>query len=237
MPRWLRLALRAVGLLAWLWIVAQSLTGGSSDADVASLFLWVYGWVGLALVSAFLGPVWSWLDPFTTIYDIVAAVGRRLGLHGLEPQPWPQRLGLWAAVAGLTFFIWLELVARVLQGRPLALVLLGYTAITLLAMAQYGRDPWRQPWRDVHRLVRGPGPDGAVRADRQPGGRAGRVPRIRVGSHHEPLATRGRGHGRPGNGRHHLRRPVADDRLLRALRVPVDRRSGRSSWACSWACW
>jgi hypothetical protein len=143
LPRWLRLTLRGVGLLAWLWIMAQSLTGGSSDADVASLFLWVYGWVGLALVSAFLGPVWSWLDPFTTLYDVVAGAGRRLGLHGLEPQPWPQRLGLWAAVAGLTFFIWLELVARVLQGRPLALVLLGYTAITLLAMAQYGRDPWR----------------------------------------------------------------------------------------------
>ncbi|MCY7416879.1 MAG: hypothetical protein LH650_00005, partial [Chloroflexi bacterium] len=142
-PRWVRLGLRAIGLVAWFWIVAQALTGGSSDADVASLFLWVYGWVGLALVSAFLGPVWSWLDPFTTIHDILATVGRRLGLRGLEPQPWPQRLGLWIAVGGLTFFIWLELVARVLQGRPLALVLVGYTAVTLLGMLQYGRDAWR----------------------------------------------------------------------------------------------
>ena len=143
-PRWLRLGLRTVGLLAWLWIVAQSVTGGSSDADVASLFLWVYGWVGLALVSAFLGPLWSWLDPFTTIYDIIAGMGRRLRLRGLAPQAWPERLGLWVAVGGLSFFIWLELVAKVLQGRPLSLVLMGYTAITLLGMAQYGRDPWRQ---------------------------------------------------------------------------------------------
>ncbi len=142
-PRWVRMGLRAIGLVAWLWIVAQALTGGSSDADVASLFLWVYGWVGLALVSAFLGPVWSWLDPFTTIHDILATIGRRLGLRGLEPQPWPQRLGLWMAVVGLTFFIWLELVARVLQGRPLALVLVGYTAVTLLGMLQYDRDAWR----------------------------------------------------------------------------------------------
>jgi hypothetical protein len=143
-PRWLRLGLRGIGLLAWLWIVAQAIAGGSSDADVASLFLWVYGWVGLALVSAFLGPVWSWIDPFTTIHAIIGAAGRRLGMSGLAPQPWSQRLGLWIAVGGLAFFIWLELVARVLQGRPLALVLVGYTAITLLGMAQYGRDPWRQ---------------------------------------------------------------------------------------------
>ncbi len=143
-PRWSRLGLRGLGLIAWLWIVAQAITGGSSDADVASLFLWVYGWVGLALVSAFLGPVWSWIDPFTTIHDIIAGVGHRLGLTGLAPQPWPRRLGLWIAVGGLVFFVWLELVAKVLQGRPLALVLVGYTAITLLGMAQYGRDPWRQ---------------------------------------------------------------------------------------------
>ena len=143
-PRWVRLGLRGIGLVAWLWIVAQAVSGGSSDADVASLFLWVYGWVGLALVSAFLGPVWSWIDPFTTIHDIIAGLGRRLGMSGLAPQPWPRRLGLWIAVGGLGFFIWLELVARVLQGRPLALVLVGYTAITLLGMAQYGRDPWRQ---------------------------------------------------------------------------------------------
>jgi len=142
-PRWLRTTLRVVGLVAWLWILAQALAGGTSDADVAFLFLWVYGWVGLPLLSAFVGPVWAWLDPFTTIYDILAAVGRRLGMSGVAAQPWPDRLGIWPAVAGLAFFVWLELVAMVLQGRSLALVLIGYTVITLLGMAQYGRDTWR----------------------------------------------------------------------------------------------
>ena len=36
------------GSSAGLWIVAQGIAGGSSDGDVATLFLWVYGWVGLA---------------------------------------------------------------------------------------------------------------------------------------------------------------------------------------------
>lgn len=142
-PAWLRTALRVVGLVAWAWIMLQAVAGGTSDADVAFLFLWVYGWVGIPLLSAFVGPVWSWLDPFSTLYDIIAWIGRRLGMHGVTTQPWPARLGSWPAVAGLAFFIWLELVAVVLQGRGLSMVLIGYTIITLLGMAQFGKDAWR----------------------------------------------------------------------------------------------
>jgi hypothetical protein len=142
-PTWLRTALRVLGLVAWLWILAQAIAGGTSDADVAFLFLWVYGWVGLPLVSAFVGPVWSWFDPFSTLYDTIGWLGRRLGIGGVTPQPWPTRLGIWPAVVGFAFFIWLELVAVVLQGRGLSLVLIGYTVITLLGMAQFGRDAWR----------------------------------------------------------------------------------------------
>ena len=77
-PRpWLRWLLRAVGLIGWLWIVAQGIAGGTSAGDVTTLFLWVYGWVGVAFLSAFVGPVWHWLDPFTTIHDIGAWVLRR----------------------------------------------------------------------------------------------------------------------------------------------------------------
>ncbi len=143
-PRWLRGLLRAIGLVGWSWIVLQTIAGGYSDADVSSLFLWVYGWVGLALVSAFLGPVWSWIDPFTTLYDIGAAVSRRVGLGGVSARPWPPRLGSWVAVAGMAFFVWLELIAKVTQGRNLGLVLMAYTVVTLAGMAQYGRDAWRE---------------------------------------------------------------------------------------------
>jgi hypothetical protein len=142
-PGWLRYALRAAGLVAWAWIVLQAMVGGTSDADVAFLFLWVYGWVGLPLLCAFVGPVWSWLDPFSTLHDVIAWAGRRIGVRGATQQPWPARLGIWPAVAGFAFFMWLELVALVLQGRGLSLVMIGYTVITLLGMAQFGRDTWR----------------------------------------------------------------------------------------------
>lgn len=142
-PRAVRLVLRTLGLVAWAWVVAQTIIGGSSDAEVSSLFLWTYGWVGLAIVSALIGPAWSWLDPFTTIHDLGAALLRRLGIRGLAAAPWPARLGTWAAVAGFLVFVWIELVPRLAGGRLLGVVLIAYTAIVLLGMAQYGRDAWR----------------------------------------------------------------------------------------------
>jgi hypothetical protein len=143
-PAWLRQALAALGLIGWLWILAQTLFGGSGNADVASLFLWVYGWVGLALVSALIGPAWASIDPFTSLHRILAAIGGRLGLSGVEPADYPERLGRWPAVIGFVMFIWLELVARVEGGRPLGLVLIAYTLVTLAGMSYFGRDRWRR---------------------------------------------------------------------------------------------
>jgi hypothetical protein len=142
-PRWLRFALQAVGLIGWLWIVAQTFFGGVGDGDVASLFLWVYGWVGLALVSALGGPIWSWIDPFSTIHSILSGVAGRLKISGGESAPYPARLGKWPAVIGLAIIVWLELVARVEGGRSLGLFLVGYTIITVAAMAYFGRAAWR----------------------------------------------------------------------------------------------
>jgi hypothetical protein len=143
-PRWLRSALRAIGVVAVVWIVAQAIVGGSSDADVSGLFLWTYGWVGLALVSALVGPAWSWLDPFSTIHDAGAAALRRAGVRGWTPAPYPARLGRWPAVAGFGFFVWLELiVSGGGGGRTVVAASVAYGVVTLLGMAQYGRDAWR----------------------------------------------------------------------------------------------
>lgn len=139
-PRPIVLALRALGLLGWVWIVAQTLVGGASSADVSSLFLWVYGWVGVAMLSAFVAPVWTWLDPFTTLFDLGAAILRRFGIGGWEPAPYSARLQAWPAVAGLVAVIWLELVYR---GGSLGIIVIAYTFVTLTMMAQFGRDQWR----------------------------------------------------------------------------------------------
>jgi hypothetical protein len=142
-PLWLRLALNALGLLGLGWIALQTLVGGSGDGDVASLFLWTYGWVGIALVSAFIGPAWEWIDPFATLHRILGALGARAGISAGEPARYPERLGKWPAVLGMIAVIWLELVARIEGGRSLGLLLLGYTALNLGAMSYFGRETWR----------------------------------------------------------------------------------------------
>jgi hypothetical protein len=143
-PLWLRVLLRAIGLLGWLWIVAQGIAGGGGVADVSTLFLWVYGWVGVALISALLFPVWHWLDPFATLHDLGASALRRLGIKGWARAEYPASLGRWPAVVGLAFFVWLELVGNGGGSRSLFIVLVGYTAFTLAMMAQFGRDAWRR---------------------------------------------------------------------------------------------
>jgi hypothetical protein len=143
-PAVIRIGLRVIGLVGWLWIVVQGIAGGSGTGDVATLFLWVYGWVGLAMLSAFLGPVWHWLDPFATLHDLGAGILRRLGVQGWPEAEYPVALGRWPAVVGLAFFVWLELVGMTAGSLSLFIVLVGYTAFTLAMMAQFGRDAWRR---------------------------------------------------------------------------------------------
>jgi len=137
-----RRLLRALGLIAWAWIVAQGIAGGSSNGDVATLFLWVYGWVGVAILSAVVGPVWQFLDPFSTLHDLGAWVLRALHVTGWPAADYPESLGRWPATLGFAFFVWLELI--LIPGpATLFVVVVGYTAFTLAMMAQFGRDEWR----------------------------------------------------------------------------------------------
>ena len=171
-----RLGLRAVGLAAWTWVVLQAIAGGDSDAEVASLILWVFGWVGLALVSALLGPAWSWLDPFSTLHDLGSWLGRRLGLRapsaprapagasGMAAARWrPGRPSAsWSASSGSSWW------RRVGGGRPLGLVLIGYSARDAGRHGLVRARPLAQPRRGLQRLVRAARAAGAVRAGRVP---------------------------------------------------------------------
>ena len=142
-PVAVRYGLRALGLVAWLWILVQGIAGGQSAGDVGSLFVWNWTWVVVAIVSAVWFPIWHWLDPFSTLFDIGAGVLRRLGIGGWAVGPYPPWLGRWPAVVLLAFFIWMELVLRSPQGSTLFVAVMGYTTFTLAMMAQFGRDAWR----------------------------------------------------------------------------------------------
>ena len=164
-----------IGLVGWAWIIAQGIAGGSSDGDVATLFLWVYGWVGLAIVCAVIGPAWHFLDPFSTLHDLGAALLRRARRRRAGRSPTTRR----ASVAGRR-----RSGSRSSSGSSsscmagpstLFIVLVGYTALTLAMMAQFGRDEWRVAGRDVHGLV--PACSAGSRTGARRRGRARRDPR------------------------------------------------------------
>jgi hypothetical protein len=143
-PAAVRVGLRAIGLIGWAWIVVQGIMGGESDAEVSRLFTWVYGWVGVALISALVFPVWTWLDPFSTLHDLGARALRVVGVSGIAPAAYPARLGRWPAAVGFAAVVWLEIVAMGAGSRTLALVITGYSVFTLAMMAQYGRRTWSE---------------------------------------------------------------------------------------------
>ena len=144
-PAWLRYGLRAIGLIGWTWIVVQGIVGGQSAGDVKTLFLWVYGWVGIAIVSSLLFPIWHWLDPFSTLHDIGARAARvardpRLGAGGVPGAARPLAGGR----SGSCSSSGSSSSGRSNGSRMLFIVLVGYTAFTLAMMAQFGRDAWRR---------------------------------------------------------------------------------------------
>jgi hypothetical protein len=232
MPRWLRLTLNAVGLIGWSWIVVQTFLGGAGDGDVASLFLWVYGWVALALISALLGPVWSWIDPFSTIHAILSGVARRFGISGGESADYPERLGKWPAVVGLAVIVWLELVGRVEGGRSLGLFLVAYTVFTVGAMAYFGKQAWRANGETFTGWFGVLGRLGPFALEGEPeDGRLIRRPYASglLSSAWSPVES-----GRPGACRYrhrldHLRRPEPDPGLLRPIRGPRPVRRGHGA--------
>lgn len=144
-PGVLRAFLRVIGLIGWAAVLLETvLVAEPGDADVGSLFLWVYGWVGVAVLSALVGPVWTWLDPFDSLARGAAWLMHRFGIDGPRPATYPARLGRWPALAGFAYFVWLELaVTNGGGGRYLGLSLAGYTLVTLAGMFVYGREVWR----------------------------------------------------------------------------------------------
>ena len=141
-PRWLRYGLRILGMFAWLWIVAQTFFGGVGDGDVGTIFLWIYGWVGVALISGLIGPIWPWLSPFSTIHHLLSAAAGRLGLKAGRPAHYPERLGRWPALVGFIVVVWLELVFHIEGGQPLGMFMIAYTFVSVCAMAYFGRETW-----------------------------------------------------------------------------------------------
>ena len=141
LSRALRFVLGLVGLALLVLVAAAALVGERSTvSNISPTFVYVLFWLGLVPLVVLLGNVWTPLNPWRAAADGVAWLGRRLGLGGAEPLPYPEGLGRWPAAVGLLLFAALEL-AYFDPGDPRALgfAILVYSAITWIGALLWGR--------------------------------------------------------------------------------------------------
>jgi len=135
--------LQVVGLAAWLGtILAGYLVDPASPLPAVGF--WIGVWVGLPLVAIVIGNPWPSMSPFRSLFAIIEAGARWLGVERLDAGlRYPAGLARWPAVLFLFAAGWCELILPD-HTTPLmvANLLIGYTVLTLLGMALFGRVAW-----------------------------------------------------------------------------------------------
>ncbi|WP_067656281.1 hypothetical protein [Nocardia harenae] len=136
--RWTRAVLGVLSVAATVLVAAVAL-GGSADParNPVPGVLYVYLWVGVAVLSLLAGPVWKVLSPARALHRALCAVRRRPPERGFAA--YPERLGIWPAVLGLFSFVWLELAAPDPGAVGAVATWLGlYLLVTLAGLVVFG---------------------------------------------------------------------------------------------------
>ena len=101
---------------------------------MAPVLVWVYFWLVIPFVSALVGDVWQYINPWRTI--------GKVGQVGMRERPeLLERFGVWPAVLGFGAFTWFELVwADPARPSVLGVAAVIYTLYLVLMMLWAGRE-------------------------------------------------------------------------------------------------
>lgn len=139
-------AFAALAGVALLVVTVWSGLGGvqtPAEDNFAPTFIYVVFWVGLVPLSILFGDVFRVFNPWRAIGRAAGFVTRRVTSRVKPPFRYPGWLGRWPAAVGLLGFAWLELVySKGADPSTLAVGVVVYTTITLIAMACFGTEPW-----------------------------------------------------------------------------------------------
>ena len=164
----LRAITGALGVLALLTIIVTGLLGDQNPArNPAEYLTWIYFWAGLVILSGLVGNLWTLLNPWSAIYDLVT--------RGRRPEPryaLPDAVGVWPAAVVYLLFAMFELASGV-ANRPwlVATLAIVYSVLTLFGMALFGRDRWLQSCEGFTVLFSVVGRFGPVETERDASGR------------------------------------------------------------------
>lgn len=140
------LSLKAVSAGVFVLFLLTGLLGDQHPLrNLAPTLVWVIWWVGLAYISALLGNLWALINPWKGCFEGAEALYRRVNPGGELSRrlPYPEALGAWPAVFVFLAFSWVELVfGGTAVPANLAVMALGYSAITWTGMFLFGKERW-----------------------------------------------------------------------------------------------
>ncbi|MGH8990942.1 MAG: hypothetical protein ACRDZ7_05375 [Acidimicrobiia bacterium] len=132
---------RVVGLLLYLGVFVTAAVGENNpEFNAAPRAVYVVFWVGMTLVSAFIGDLWRLLSPFETVHALIRWSRGRSGGTGEDPPAAGYDLGYWPAAVLLFGFVMLELgvYSDAAQPRVVATAMVVYTVVVGAAGALGG---------------------------------------------------------------------------------------------------
>jgi hypothetical protein len=119
------------------------------DRNFALTFIYVTAWLGIPLLSVFLGDVFRPFNPWRAVGRLVGAGFTALAGQSPAHLRYPVRLGRWPAAIGLVAVVWLEIVygssggvAVGLSPHSAAVAAAVYSGYTLTMMALFGVEQW-----------------------------------------------------------------------------------------------
>ncbi len=140
------LPVKLLSVFLLVMVIFTGLFGSDRPADnLAPTFVWVIWWVGLGFFVALFGNLWALINPWKILFGWLEALyrqfwpGQELSLGVYYPERW----GIWPAVALFFSFAWLEnALAESADPLTLARLVIAYSIITLLAMFIFGKHQW-----------------------------------------------------------------------------------------------
>jgi hypothetical protein len=135
-----------IGVALFALVLYSGFDGAQvANANFSVTFIYVVFWVGLPVLSVLFGDVFAAFSPWRACARACRATVRLLrgSEHVRAPLRYPERLGVWPAIAGIVGFAWLELV-YVNRDEPslLAALSLGYFLLMLAGMLLFGIEQW-----------------------------------------------------------------------------------------------
>jgi hypothetical protein len=136
-PAALSAALRALSVALLALSIATGLLGTSNlYSNFNMTFFWLVFALGFFYLTAFIGDIYAWMNPWRVLCDVFARV-----LPARHLLAYPRLLGYYPALVLYAAFIWLELFGHT-QPFSLSVALIVYTAVNLAGAALVGREAW-----------------------------------------------------------------------------------------------